>query len=178
MKVFLPASLWSFLLKGTPILSAKGSLTHERPLTGKPFVILFFLMKKTKFELQMSFAFENSPRETTSVNEQYPLLSGLPIYMEMKMEDGDLDHPFLISSMEDEGLWRLGILFIHSAGEQKVSPSRGLPVRWSVRGGSRWLYPEPIPRDPLCCSGVVLKPVLMGKCQRGQSRAVQKIVIF
>lgn len=52
----------------------------------------------------MSFAFENSPRETTSVNEQYPLLSGLPIYMEMKMEDGDLDHPFLISSMEDEGL--------------------------------------------------------------------------
>lgn len=49
----------------------------------------------------MIFALENCAKETTSVNEQYPLLSQLPIYMQIKMEDVNLNHPLLISSMED-----------------------------------------------------------------------------
>lgn len=49
----------------------------------------------------MIFALENCARETTSVNEQYPPLSQMPIYMQIKMEDGNLNHPLLISSMED-----------------------------------------------------------------------------
>lgn len=58
-------------------------------------------MNKAKFKLQMIFALENCARETTSVNEQYPSLSQLPIYMQMKMEDSNLNHPLLISSLED-----------------------------------------------------------------------------
>lgn len=69
-------------------------LRLEKPLS-------FFLMNKTKFKLQMIFALENCAKETTSVNEQYPLLSQLPIYMQIKMEDVNLNHPLLISSMED-----------------------------------------------------------------------------
>lgn len=34
----------------------------------------------------MIFALENCARETTSVNEQYPFLSQLHIYMQIKME--------------------------------------------------------------------------------------------
>lgn len=49
----------------------------------------------------MIFALGNCARETTSVNEQYPLLSQLPIYMQIKMANGNLNHPLLISSMED-----------------------------------------------------------------------------
>lgn len=43
----------------------------------------------------MIFALENCARET-SVNEQYPLLSQLPIYMQIKMENGNLNHPWLM----------------------------------------------------------------------------------
>jgi len=58
-------------------------------------------MNKAKFKLQMIFALENCARETASVNEQYPLLSQLPIYMQIKMENSSSDHPLLISSRED-----------------------------------------------------------------------------
>lgn len=51
-------------------------------------------MNKTKFKLQMIFALENCAREATSVNEQYPLLSQLPIYMQIKMENGNLNHHY------------------------------------------------------------------------------------
>lgn len=39
--------------------------------------------------------------ETTSVNEQYPPLFQSPINMQITMEDSNLNHPLLISSMED-----------------------------------------------------------------------------